>query len=314
MSGSVFDEAVQGPAFDPLPAPSVEVLSTAEVAARRAKKEAPVRFGFIGREHSDEPDPPLARILRGERGGRGGDVRLRLMLSLLWFVRDVPQLSFPARAWAELLGLPDPVSRGARRIKDALRWLDRHDFLRLETSPGRDSVIHLLEETGSKRPYELPGATYSRLKKDRVASAPHRYIRLPRELWTNGWISRLSGPAIAMLLVLWREAGTEADQDVHPQVWLSPSLADQRYALSEDTRYKGVRELQRAHLVEIFRKPISPDTFDYRRVRNVYKFDRSWLVEHKPGDSSLTFFRPLQLSKQRSPGGGRRSGGTAPTD
>lgn len=276
-------------------APTVQALEAAAAASKRAKKDAPIRYGFISRERVDEPDPPLARILRGERGGRGGDVRLRLELSLLWFVRDDPVLSYPARAWAALLGLPDPETRGARRIKDALRWLAHHDFIRLETAPGRDSLVHLLEDTGSTRHYELPGATYSRLKNNRVAAAPHRYIRLPRELWTQGWLSVLSGPAIAMLLVLWLEAGTNAENDTHPLVWISPSMADQRYGLSEDTRTKGVRQLQRAGLIDIFRRPVSPDTFEYRRVRNVYQLDRTHLTQARPGDRPARF-RPRPIT------------------
>lgn len=258
--------------------PSVEAITAADAANKRAKKDAPVRYGFISRERIDQPDPPLARVLRGERGGRGGDVRLRLLLSLLWLVRDDPTLSYPARAWAALLGLPDPETKGARRIKDALRWLDRHQLIGLETAPGRDSIVHLLEETGSGRRYELPGATYNRLKNNRDAAAPHRYIRLPRELWTQGWLSILSGPAIAMLLILWLEAGTEADQETHPWVWISPSMAEQRYAISEDTRSKGARQLANAGLVAIRRRPVSPDTFEYRRVRNVYRVDRAQLL------------------------------------
>jgi len=34
-------------------------------------------------------------------------------------------LAYPARAWATLLGLPDPAGRGARRINEAILWLEQ---------------------------------------------------------------------------------------------------------------------------------------------------------------------------------------------
>jgi len=80
-------------------------------------------------------------------------------------------------------------------------------------------------------------------------------------------MSLLSGAAIGMLLVLIYEtqrAGTHT-------VWISPSLADMRYALSEDTRSKGVMQLEQASLVHTYRRAVAPDAFDYRRFRNVYE-------------------------------------------
>ncbi|HVF74574.1 MAG TPA: hypothetical protein VM938_05955, partial [Acidimicrobiales bacterium] len=72
------------------------------------------------------------------RGGRGGAVRLKLYLSFLWFAAAPPHdVTYPARAWASLLGLEDPEARGARRIIDAITWLDAHDFVVVEGRPRR---------------------------------------------------------------------------------------------------------------------------------------------------------------------------------
>lgn len=252
--------------------PSTEAVEAAAAAQRRAKRNAPVRYSFIRRYQAGEVDPPLARILRGGHGGRGGDVRLRLYLSLLWMARDDPTFSFPARAWAALLGLDTPTTNGARRVKQALRWLDEAGFLHLERAPGRDSVVHLLDDSGSGQAYELPGTTHTRLKNAGKAaeSRKHLYVQLPAALWTQGWMSLLHGPAVAMLLVFYLESRPGHD-GAKEWVWISPTSAQQRYALSEDTRTKGVRQLKAAGLVEVRRRAVAPDSFDYTRVRNVYR-------------------------------------------
>src|SRR6266852_4842857 len=65
--------------------PTKQPSDTAFRLARRlseriAERSARVRFGFVCRRQGDGP-PPLARVLRG---GRGGEVRLKLLLTLLW--------------------------------------------------------------------------------------------------------------------------------------------------------------------------------------------------------------------------------------
>jgi hypothetical protein len=294
MAGVLAD--LKGKPKRPLPTPAATALEAAESLAKYAKKEAPVRYGFISRERGDLPKPPLARLLRGERGGSGGNVRLGLMLSMLWYVHDDPTLVFPARAWAALLGLDGPEVQGARRIKTALRWLESNGLIRLETAPGHDTVIHLLEETGSGRRYELPGATYARLQSNAAAAAPHRYIRLPRELWTHGWLSVMSGPAIAMMLILWAESGRDVASEQPPLVWLSPKMAEERYAVSEDTRLKGARELTRLGLIRTSRRAVTPESFEFRRGRNVHQVNLATLTAGPPGTLlDLGPFRSLWL-------------------
>jgi hypothetical protein len=73
-----------------------------------------------------------------------------------------------------------------------------------------------------------------------------------------------------MLLVLYAEARGKA---THADLWFSPQQADLRYGLSEDTRTKGLRELRTAGLISAHRQSVSPDTFDFRRLRNVYRLE-----------------------------------------
>lgn len=250
-----------------------EALHAAEEVARRVKnRDAQVRRLFVARRDPDVPTP-LARQLRG---GRGGHVRMKLYLSLIWFAANPPyDVTYPARAWAQLLDLPDPESAGARRINDAFAWLAENAFIRSIPRPGLPSRIELLHESGTGRPYEVPGAAWNNLAKDATAEERDlaRYIKLPPQFWTNGWLPVLSGSAIAMLLVLLAEIGPNTPAD--HEVWLSPDVALRRYDLSADTRSAGFRELVDSGVVQVMRRTINPTTFDFRRMRNVYRYQPS---------------------------------------
>jgi hypothetical protein len=258
--------------------PTPEVLVAAEAVARRNKgRPAQLRRSFIEREDVQQPTP-LARMIRG---GRGGTVRLKLYLSILWLAAAPPHdVAYPARAWATLLGLPDPGGRGARRINDAISWLEEQRFLTVEAVPGHPNRLTLLEESGTGRRYRVPGAAYSKGKKREIKPEVlerHRYVKIPPEFWTSGWLATLSASGVAMLLVLLAEkSGRSYYSD---DVWLSPDVARMRYVLSEDTRGAGLDELRRAQIVTVKRRSVGGDVFDRRRFRNVYDLHIDRLAE-----------------------------------
>jgi hypothetical protein len=261
-----------------MPEPSAIALEAAQNIQRRlrGRTTAPVRRQFIERATADQPTP-LASALRG---GRGGTVRVKLELTFLWFAAKPPHgLAYPARAWATLLDLEDPAGRGARRVNEAIVWLKKNKLITVEKSAGQPNVITLLAENAAGDPYELPGAAYNRLrgKKSSERADQHRYIQLPDTLWTSGWIQVLSGAAVAMLLVLYAELGNK--KPATTDLWFSPGQADLRYGLSEDTRSKGLRELRAAGLITARRQPVAADTFDFQRLRNVYRLNTSRLEE-----------------------------------
>lgn len=250
--------------------PGSETLEVARLIKDRLGRRtaAPLRLSFIGAHDDDREDgavPPLARLLRG---GRGGEVRLKLELSFLWFAAAPPHdVSLPARVWAVLLGLEDPEARGTRRIRQAIDALESSNLIRVERQPGMPPRIWLLDEGALDVPYTLPGAAFNAARNTPDAWR-HRYIQLPDTLWTNGWIATLSGAATAMLLVLFAERGTDKSGK---ELWFSPKRADQLYGLSEDTRSKGLRELRAAGLVTARRRSASRNALDTRRVRNTYR-------------------------------------------
>lgn len=231
----------------------------------RGRENVPIRRSFIAGGRGAEEAPPLARLLRS---GRGAGVRLRLYLSLLWVaVAEPHDVTLPARTWARLLGLRDPEGAGARQVRSGLSWLEANTFVRVDEVPGHPSCVTLLDETGSGEDYTLPAVAFKRAEMAGVSPDPHIYVRLPAAYWICGWAAHLSGAATAMLLVLLEARGGRSSDK---ELWFSPSVADARYTLSENTRAAGVRELAQSGLVVVHRRPVDPAALSYRRVRNTY--------------------------------------------
>ena len=240
-------------------APSEDALHMLRSLVKRSKRGTgvPLQESFIRRENAaSAPPPPLTQLLRG---GQGGEVRLKLYLTMSLLAVSAPYdiRPIPARSWASALGLDDPGRNGARRISDAIDWLAEHKLLVAERRQGTPGTVRLLSQDGTGGPYTRP-------------SPVGRYVRLPLGLWEQGWIVRLSGTALALLIVLLDLQGGRPG----PQ-WISPAQARRRYDLSPDTWTKGIKELKTLELVTVSRRP-QGDIFDYQRMRNTY-----WVHENK---------------------------------
>jgi len=205
------------------------------------------------------------------RGGQGGEVRLKLLLTMSLLAVSPPYdiRPVPARSWAEALGVDDPERNGARRVNDAIDWLAEHKLIVSERRRGTPGAVRLLSQSGDGGPYTRP-----------ITSG--RYVRLPLGLWDQGWIVRLSGAALTMLIVLLDMQGGRAQ----PQ-WISPTQVRNRYDLSPDTWSKGVRELQAHGLVSVSKRS-QGDIFDYRRLRNAYWVNEEKLQGAEPASNRTT--------------------------
>jgi hypothetical protein len=157
-----------------------------------------------------------------------------------------------------MLGLPNADRNGARRVNDAIDWLAEHKFIVSERRRGSPGGLQLLSQIGDGGPYKQAYGT-------------ERYISVPLGVWQYGWIVRLSGTALALLIILLDMQGGRA---VPP--WISPAQARKRYDLSADTWTKGVHELVNHGLVSVTRRPLA-GPFDYRRLRNAYQINEEEL-------------------------------------
>lgn len=255
--------------------PSPNALAAADALAQRGKgRSAQLRRIFIERADIGMPTP-LARMIRG---GRGGEVRLKTYMSMLFIAGKSPHdVSYPARAWATLLNLEEPETKGARRINEAISWLEVNRFVTVANNPGHPSRVTLLDESGDGNAYQLPGEVYNKLRptSGTEAAKRNRYIKVPPQFWTSGWLAILSTPAVCMYLVLLCAQTSEQVSEV----WFSPDQAQKLYALSADTRSRGLAELREAGLVSVRRKALSSDIFDVKRFRNAYTLNLDRLEE-----------------------------------
>jgi hypothetical protein len=244
---------------------------------RRRAAGAPVRNLFVA-DDREGVRPPMAQLLSAAAstavggGGRGGQLRLKLYLSLLWICAAPPhEVVRPARAWAALLGLDDPAGRGARRVQDAMRDLQERRMIIIRNRGSAANGITPLIEWGTGQPYSTPSEAYNHFQLSKASSetlAAHRYFRVPSSLWTSGLISRLGGPGLAMLLVL----RCEQQGDDGKAVWFSPDRAINRFGLAESTRRQGLEQLRNEGLVVSVSRKLSDsgDFIDVYRRRLVH--------------------------------------------
>jgi hypothetical protein len=228
----------------------------AALVTRSKRDVVPFRIGFVRRTRDDAtlPAPPLARTLRG---GRGGEVRLKLFLSMNLIAVHTPHnVTRKAGYWAALLGLEDPETNGARRVNDGIKWLEVNKFIRTERRRGGPPEVFLRSQLGTGEDFTRP-------------TPAERYINMPVNFWRNGWIVALSAPAVAMWLITQEMQGGKRSPD---EVWISPAVAKERYDLSDDTRTKGTRELEEHGLLTIGRTKQGLE-WTWDRLRNTYWLD-----------------------------------------
>ena len=72
---------------------------------------------------------------------------------------------------------------------------------------GAPNIVRLLSDAGTGDDYETPGSLQPTARQSEEAAQIHRYIQLPPELWTLGWMAVLSPAALAMLIVLRIQVG-----------------------------------------------------------------------------------------------------------
>lgn len=156
--------------------------------------------------------------------------------------------------------------RRSRRLADA-------GFVALDRRPGDATRVHLLDDAGSGAPYQPAGGlTTPALRRTQQQRREHFYVQLDARFWTNGWITELSGTAVAMYLAcLYKRRGRDET------IWISPQAGRDRYDLSDETRNKGLRELTDHGLLLLGRRPVpTASLFDERfRARNTYIIDPS---------------------------------------
>jgi hypothetical protein len=231
---------------------ALELLRSAVDKSKR-REQVPFAKEFL---RASQGRPPLARMIHG---GRGGEVRLKLYLTITMMATRTPfDLNKPPtpQRWARLLGMDGPSA--ARRVTNNLGWLRDNKFIKLEPRAGNLPLITVLDPAGTGGPYLLPS------KHDR------HYVSLPLGLWSKGWILDLSATALALFMVI-----RDVQQARDVARYLS-SRDREAYGLSPDTWTRATKELGEHGLLEVTRVPQGGE-FDYQRMRNLYRVNMEQL-------------------------------------
>jgi ribosomal protein S25 len=215
----------------------------------------PLRRSFVERPEGSDELTPLAALLRttGQTGGKGGGLRIALLMSLIWVTARPPySTSRVAPYWAELLGREDPDGVGARAIRDALHELADRGFVQLRSTGSRLEIILCNESQpqtadGEPIPYVPPYGV-------------DPYIPVPRSFWSRGLAAELSGAGIAMYLCAL--ALTRSDS---PTFFISGSYFEERYGISRSSRKRGLAELTERGVLTV----TVEETLDFNTLRKV---------------------------------------------
>jgi hypothetical protein len=106
-----------------------------------------------------------------------------------------------------------------------------------------------------------------------------RYIGVPVEFWTQGWVLELSPKAVALFLVLLDVLG---GKDKPRYVGAERR---HRYGMSADTWTKATKELSNHGLLTVGRQPMGSYT-EYHRMRNTYWIEMERLKTRPTGVST----------------------------
>ena len=242
---------------------SSDALELLETLVSRSKRKTGVPFSsaFICRRTPEDASPPLARLLRG----RGGSLRLKLYITFCLLGVGKPHDVFGAPyIWAKALALPESTTSGARTVRQATKWLEARRLVKMgKRKTGEYPKVFLRSQSGNGRAYARP------------KESGERYARLPTEFWEKGWILKLTGTGIAVLLVLLRlQYGKEANE----APWVKAAW---QYDLSPDTWTRGTEELVRIGILKK-KNVVTGDEQAWRRRRNVYWVRLNRLEKYPP--------------------------------
>lgn len=265
-----------------------------ELAGRLRDRQLQLRKDFVRRSGKDKPTPPSAALaasrsevhlkvaltLLWASAGKGKDPRYVTLTGrdqrilderpkkkepviqdadagrALLLETDPYVAQFRLPSYAKLLGLPNPKTSGAARVRRSLDELAGCGLIWLDRTNGASPRTQLRREDGSGAPYKLPGEKEAMLFDGAVrAKAEGRYIQLPAAFFTNGWVAALSARAIASYLALL----VQQDLDPDGPVFIAPSIRADRYGMSEDSFLRGCAELVYFGLVLHRSAPVQSD-------------------------------------------------------
>lgn len=231
-----------------------EAIESMGRAVDRSQRKSSVNFPIAYVKRGDAT-PSAARMLQSH------ELRLKLHMTLVMQATSAPHTlpDRPTQSLARLMNLSRET--GPRRANDAMKWLKAEKFIRSQPQPDAKPGLLILHPDGSGNEWEGNGP---------------RWVGVPFSLWTNMWILRLSGKAIAVLLALLELNGGEAD----PDGALMDGHRKRQYGLSDDSWTRATKELERFGILRT--KSVYWGDDDYQRRRRKRYFIVKAALETTP--------------------------------
>ena len=225
----------------------------------RAKRQSGIQLPRTFVRGTGGRSAPLAKMVRG---GRGGEVRLKLFLSVVLLAGGThvhkkhganAVANVSSSAWARALALPEPDSKGARRVADAQTWLSEAKLLAVRRQPGTEPFVQLLSADGGGRKWSRP---------------TQPYVTVPIGLWSNHWMWFLDASELAVLIALLDFQGGRPGEDL----WMEPEER-MDYGLSPETWRTATMGLADKGLVDSSYGPAPSRDFETARRRRTYRVE-----------------------------------------
>jgi hypothetical protein len=212
-------------------------------AVERSKRETNVRFPIEYIRRGDDVDPMVAQLLRG---GRGGEVRLKVHMTLAMQATKAPftVTRRPSVTMAKVLNLDGET--GGRRVTESLRWLEDHKLIEPSEPKNGLRQLKMLDPTGSGGAWGPNGK---------------RYLAVPLTLWSSGWIMQMSGRSLAVFLALTELNGGS----LNPLGEVMDGWRKRQYGLSDDTWTRAIGELEGLGLLSAESEVFGDDDRQRRR-------------------------------------------------
>jgi hypothetical protein len=221
-----------------------EALVALKRATDRSKRVSSVNFPITYVKRGDTT-PTAAWLVQSH------ELRLKMHMTFVMQAAKAPYTlpDRPTQSLARWLNLPPDT--GPRRANDAKKWLQEKKLITPALLPDGKAGLLLLHPDGSGDGWEGNGA---------------RWVGVPFTLWTNAWILRLSGKAIAVLMALLELNGGSK----HPDGEWMDGHRKKQYGLSDDTWTSATRELEHFGLLRTTDGYWGDDDYEIRKRKRYF--------------------------------------------
>ncbi len=289
------------PPADEAPASSAE--TRCELLASTKRGFTPVRHIFVQLPRDDKkpraPRGSVLGVLVSSHQERALDAYL-LVLALEPILGDHDPLH--SAVWGRLMS--DTGMQVGSVSRTWKQLVDRKLITKVRRSG--HALVRPRREDG-KAPYRRPG----RATRDDTGGWPRGdwYFAIPHAYWLDGWDQKLSLPGKAMLMIALKETGTS------PSFWMRHEDARPWYGISADTAQRGLAELARDGLVQVFYQkimaPKSPTGFttrDHYTLRGAFSTEARRAVQARArAEAKRAESRKVTATKATSTKAGARA-------